>query len=459
MPYASNDELPAYVKKLPEKRQSQWRHVVNSCLADGGSDAKCFAMANGVVKKKEAEWEPEHKEGLEDDIDSFLTTLAEKAYPFDDEAPADNGGFPVIYAGSLLGKEPVVPQQSAGLLSRTLALMGVRPSPSPVTAPLGAAGTAGLKEALCIVKQADGRMRWYARYSNNFKDRDGEIIMEAAHKEFVDWTDTSHTYPELWLWHTPGTRFGSADWVDYSEGFTHASGLIDDTDGARSVVESLRDKQIGVSHGMLCSQQGNLITKYRSFEISVLPLERASVWTTSFDIAGKETQMAFTPEKRTFLVSALGEDRVKALEANTDAAVGALKQLGVEYKSAEAVEAVAAEEASEGFKTLAGQISELTGMVKELAAAQVAQAAVVKELQKPIEDQLDDAFLAKVASKVTATRPTEAKDNVTTTDEAKEKAAGSGDFFAQMLEKSFGQFGAVGDVTPGAPAAGAVVIQ
>jgi hypothetical protein len=191
----------------------------------------------------------------------------------------------------------------------------------------------------------------------------------------------------------------------------------------------------------------------------VLPLERASVWTTSFDIAGKETQMAFTPEKRTFLVSALGEDRVKALEANTDAAVGALKQLGVEYKSAEAVEAVAAEEASEGFKTLAGQIDELTSMVKELAAAQVAQAAVVKGLQKPIEDQLDDAFLAKVASKMAAARPTESADNVTTTKEATEKAAGSGDFFAQMLEKSFGQFGSVGDATPGAPAAGAVVIQ
>jgi hypothetical protein len=455
MPYDKVSDLPAYVQKLPDNRKRQWMHVVNSCLADGGSDSKCFAMANGVVKKKETNWEL--GDVPLDEASDLEVVLAEKAYPFDEATP--DGDSPVIYAGTLLGKEQVVPQQSGGLLSRTLALMGVRPSPSPVTAPLGTTGTAGLKEALCIVKQADGRMRWYARYSNNFKDRDGEIITEAAHKEFVDWADTSHTYPELWLWHTPGTRFGSADWLDYSEGFTHASGLIDDTDAARGVVESLRGKQIGVSHGMLCSQQGTLITKYRSFECSVLPLERASVWTTSFDIAGKETQMTFTPEKRTFLVSALGEDRVKALEANTDVVVGALKQLGVEYKSAEAVEAAAAEEASEGFKTLAGQLSELTSMVKELAAAQVAQAAVVKELQKPIEDQLDDAFLARVASKVAAARPTESVDNVTTTEEAKEKAKGSGDFFAQMLEKSFGQFGSVGDATPGAPAAGAVVIQ
>jgi hypothetical protein len=459
MPYASNDELPAYVKKLPENRQSQWRHVVNSCLADGGSDARCFAMANGVVKKKEVEWEPEHTQGLEDDIDSFLTTLAEKAYPFDESPMADDGGSPVIYAGTLLGKEPVVPQQSAGLIPRTLALMGIRPSPSPVQAPLGASGTAGLKEALCIVKQADGRMRWYARYSNNFKDRDGEIITEAAHKEYIDWAASGGVYPELWLWHTPGTRFGQTDWLDYASGFTHASGLVDNTAGAVGVVQSLGDKELGVSHGMLCSQQGNLIIKYRSFEISVLPLERASVWTTSFDIAGKETQMAFTPEKRTFLVSALGEDRVKALEANTDATVGALKQLGVEYKSAAELDVQQTEASKVGYQALAGQIDELTNMVKELAAAQVAQAAIVKELQKPLEEQLDDVFLAKVSAKVAATRPTEAKDNVTTTDEAKEKAAGSGDFFAQMLEKSFGQFGSVGDATPGAPAAGAVVIQ
>jgi hypothetical protein len=457
MPYDKVSDLPAYVQKLPDNRKRQWMHVVNSCLADGGSDARCFAMANGVVKKKEADWEL--GDAPSDEASSLEVVLAEKAYPFDEAAPADDGGSPVVYAGSLLGKEPVVPQQSAGLIPRTLALMGIRPSPSPVQAPLDTAGTAGLKEALCIVKQADGRMRWYARYSNNFKDRDGEIITEAAHKEYVDWAASGGVYPELWLWHTPGTRFGQADWLDYASGFTHASGLVDNTDGAMEVVGALRDKELGVSHGMLCSQQGNLITKYRSFEISVLPLERASVWTTAFNVDNKETQMAFTPEKRTFLVSALGEDRVKALEANTDAAVGALKQLGVEYKSAEAVEAVAAEEASEGFKTLAGQISELTNMVKELAAAQVAQAAVVKELQKPIEDQLDDAFLAKFASKVAAVRPTETKDNVTTTDEAKEKAAGSGDFFAQMLEKSFGQFGAVGDATPGAPAAGAVVIQ
>jgi cation transport regulator ChaB len=458
MPYDKVSDLPAYVQKLPDNRKRQWMHVVNSCLADGGSDARCFAMANGVVKKKETDWELGDEPS--DEASSLEVVLAEKAYPFDEGASDD--GSPVIYAGTLLGKEPVVPQQSAGFIPRTLALMGIRPSPSPVTAPLGTAGAAGLKEALCIVKQADGRMRWYARYSNNFKDRDGEIITEAAHKECIDWAASGGVYPELWLWHTPGTRFGQADWLDYASGFTHASGLVDDTDSAMAVVGALRDKQLGVSHGMLCSQQGNLITKYRSFEISVLPLERASVWTTSFDIAGKETQMAFTPEKRMFLVSALGEDRVKALEANTDAAVGALKQLGVEYKSAEAVEAVAAEEASEGFKTLAGQLSELTNMVKELAAAQVAQAAVVKELQKPIEDQLDDAFLAKFASRVAAARPTESAENVTTTEEAKEKAAtasGGGDFFAQMLEKSFGQFGSVGDATPGAPAAGAVVIQ
>jgi hypothetical protein len=234
MPYDKVSDLPAYVQKLPDNRKRQWMHVVNSCLADGGSDAKCFAMANGVVKKKEADWELGDEPS--DEASSLEVVWLRKPIP-SMRVPADDDGSPVIYAGSLLGKEPVVPQQSAGFIPRTLALMGIRPSPSPVTAPLGTAGTAGLKEALCIVKQADGRMRWYARYSNNFKDRDGEIITEAAHKEYIDWAASGGVYPELWLWHTPGTRFGQADWLDYASGFTHASGLVDDTDGAVAVVE------------------------------------------------------------------------------------------------------------------------------------------------------------------------------------------------------------------------------
>lgn len=55
MPYGSIDELPPYVRKLPEKKQRVWMHVFNSAFkrCGGGKDCEgsAFAQANGVVKK------------------------------------------------------------------------------------------------------------------------------------------------------------------------------------------------------------------------------------------------------------------------------------------------------------------------------------------------------------------------------------------------------------------------
>jgi hypothetical protein len=63
MPYTANsDDLPDYVKKLPEAKRAQWAAVWNSarakCLEDGGTPDTCeapaFAQANGVVMKESA---------------------------------------------------------------------------------------------------------------------------------------------------------------------------------------------------------------------------------------------------------------------------------------------------------------------------------------------------------------------------------------------------------------------
>lgn len=54
MPYSPNNP-PDKLKGLPEKQQRQWVHVFNKCFEDGGDDAKCHAMAWGVVKKARVE--------------------------------------------------------------------------------------------------------------------------------------------------------------------------------------------------------------------------------------------------------------------------------------------------------------------------------------------------------------------------------------------------------------------
>ena len=53
MPYATNSELPSYVKKYSTKMQSQWRHVFNSVYKKtDGNESRAFKAANSVLKKR-----------------------------------------------------------------------------------------------------------------------------------------------------------------------------------------------------------------------------------------------------------------------------------------------------------------------------------------------------------------------------------------------------------------------
>jgi hypothetical protein len=190
-----------------------------------------------------------------------------------------------------------------------------------------------------LFKQKDGATRFYAVWSNNFIDREGEIFTAASHKEFVDWATNNNEYPELWVWHTKGSRFGQVDWLDATgDGFVHASGLIDK--GKEAIAETLAEEDSGVSHGFLGLQQENVIHWYRSYELSVLPTKNAAVWTTSFNIldAGKAAdEMGFTPEKRRYFsdVLKIPEEQIKSWEGQTEGLADTLKGLGLESKAAD----------------------------------------------------------------------------------------------------------------------------
>ncbi len=75
-----------------------------------------------------------------------------------------------------------------------------------------------------VQKALDGTFRWFGWVSNKWRDRDypaepkigGQIITEAAHKEFVDWawTNPKENMSYLWPWHTPiSAHKDRADWV------------------------------------------------------------------------------------------------------------------------------------------------------------------------------------------------------------------------------------------------------
>ncbi len=186
-------------------------------------------------------------------------------------------------------------------------------------------------------KDSDGQWRWMIINTNKFEDREGEIFSEKSHKEYIAYVEKTGDWPDVWLWHTPGTRVGQASMVDYVDGFVVHSGVYDE--GMEDVAESLSKMQhkLGVSHGyeyLLGDEEDKIYDHYRTFELTICPASRAAnIWGTEFATFNKEVTMGFSEEKRGFFVEALGEERVAALEERLPALAKELEREGVSFKA------------------------------------------------------------------------------------------------------------------------------
>ena len=198
-----------------------------------------------------------------------------------------------------------------------------------------------------VWKQADGRHRWLAIYSNKFRDEDNppEILAEAAHKDFVRAVDAGEwSMPELWLWHLPGTKSGAADMVAWDDsGFAVASGLFDEGKENIGKALSLMDDLL-TSHGMPVdeierdTEDPTILTRYRSKEISPLPAEAAANKLTGFLLlsTAEETPMALPKEKRGFLKEAgLDDEQIDSVEAMMADKAKSAEEAGLEFKDQE----------------------------------------------------------------------------------------------------------------------------
>jgi cation transport regulator ChaB len=79
MPYATNEDLPDYVKKYSKNLQSQWRHVWMTVFASTKNEVRAFRAANSVLKKRFKEGQNRSKESHSDYFsqltDQFLGNL------------------------------------------------------------------------------------------------------------------------------------------------------------------------------------------------------------------------------------------------------------------------------------------------------------------------------------------------------------------------------------------------
>ena len=165
-----------------------------------------------------------------------------------------------------------------------------------------------------LLKQEDGTYRWLAIYSNKFRDEDNppEIISEESHKMFDEILDKGlFPYPELWLGHIQGTRWGQADFHAYDDrGFVIASGTVDK--GRELIAENIaKETNLLVSHGMpkvfikRSENDPTIITQHITTEISPLPEPWiAANKLTGFQILDSEdTNMALDKVKRDKLIA------------------------------------------------------------------------------------------------------------------------------------------------------------
>ena len=177
---------------------------------------------------------------------------------------------------------------------------------------------------------------WMAVWSNNFKDRDGELFPESAIDAYVSRVDKGVVkLPELWVWHGgKDTAIGSADWVARHGHFLMAAGQFYGSAPAQSAKAyyARHAKDTGISHGFTfpASQfDGKHYRQFNTFEISLLPRGTEANWYTSLEGV---KDMAVDGKKLDYFKEAFGEEHATRILADWDKRGKALEELGVEFK-------------------------------------------------------------------------------------------------------------------------------
>lgn len=201
-------------------------------------------------------------------------------------------------------------------------------------------------EQFSVTKQAGG-YRWLAYSSSAFKDRDGEIVSQAALEADVERMDATKEYGPLLWWHVPGAVIGHCDFSAMHGAVLIESGTFINEQVAQAVKE--RAGELGVSIGFdyyrrLRDASGvfhGVMVKERSF----LPAGRKSNALAAIGAITKEHEMQKAKiDKLKELVG--DEEAVASVLAGAEAAEKAADARGHVRKEMKAEEDPEAEDES-----------------------------------------------------------------------------------------------------------------
>lgn len=272
--------------------------------------------------------------------------------------------------------------------------------------------------------------RWFAWWSNAYEDREQEFFPAKAIDDYIARVDMGIVpYPELWVWHVPGSKHGQADWLGRIGNFAVASGTFDDTPAGRRAKSAYQRKgqRYQMSHGFLydtAKKQGGVYHQFNTFELTTIPAKAKAAANSFTDFQGVDPML--TPEKKAELETLLGKDVADQLIAQTEAKDKALVEFGVAFKDFVAVDETvvnveteaakeAVESASKDFSTLLVDLvgdhahvnEQVAQMVKAVTAYKAATDATIADFKAQVatlQTQLEDR--PRSASKDEATELT-----------------------------------------------------
>lgn len=264
------------------------------------------------------------------------------------------------------------------------------------------------QSGIIVEKDLKGDWRWIGWCSNKYMDTDGEILSKAAHEEFTAWLDEHPEMSPVFLsWHTPETiRKNAVDFWSYENGFLIVSGVLTE-DEAACLLQVQKEIDLGMSHGALVLARDphdrKIITKYRMYEVSELPLENAANPFTNFETVVKEAGM----DKKKYFESLFGTEKARDYLAMTKQAEATLDEAGVESKERKTTEPAPEPQAQSQaidpkmFEALIKAVGEHYGMNDLNAYLQNAQDAlervpILEELVKTMAEDQDSALAEKI---------------------------------------------------------------
>jgi hypothetical protein len=256
--------------------------------------------------------------------------------------------------------------------------------------------------AFVVQKDMSGEWRWIATFTNNFMDREGEIISEKALDGYLERVNAGLVpLPELWVGHIEGTKHGQADMVFGLGNFVTAIGHFDSPEIGKQSADYARKyaAQTSLSHGFTFPEwglKGGVYDVANPFEVSILPPPLvASNPYTEFEV---NNMKQITPEQEAASVLYFGKEKWEQIKANRLQQSEEIKAAGRAFKDFVEIKEddAPAAPAVDNVKPMGELIADLIESQGELLSVLTAQGKAIKSTIEA-QDAKDVATAKQIA--------------------------------------------------------------